>query len=121
MAKSGVLETIPCTVTKATELKKELEKLVKAILDEEDYRVEVTDEAMRVLSVLKELKFKKSLKMVDDTDVPEEFKCPISREIMGDPVVLATGQVETIKICPLYFIYAFGIFFSIFLLDLSVV
>lgn len=92
MAKSGVLETIPCTVTKATELKKELEKLVKAILDEEDYRVEVTDEAMRVLSVLKELKFKKSLKMVDDTVVPEEFKCPISREIMGDPVVLATGQ-----------------------------
>ncbi|XP_061987688.1 U-box domain-containing protein 9-like isoform X2 [Populus nigra] len=92
MAKSGVLETIPCTVTKATELKKELEKLVKAILDEEDYRVEATDEAMRVLSVLKELKFKKSLKMVDDTVVPEEFKCPISREIMGDPVVLATGQ-----------------------------
>eukprot|EP00258_Populus_trichocarpa_P030641 XP_024446660.1 U-box domain-containing protein 9 isoform X2 [Populus trichocarpa] len=92
MAKSGVLETIPCTVTKATELKKELEKLVKAILDEEDYRVEVTDEAMRVLSVLKELKFKKSLKIVDDTVLPEEFKCPISREIMGDPVVLATGQ-----------------------------
>ncbi|KAL9344624.1 hypothetical protein Peur_062299 [Populus x canadensis] len=92
MAKSGVLETIPCAVTKATELKKELEKLVKAILDEEDYRVEATDEAMRVLSVLKELKFKKSLKMVDDTVVPEEFKCPISREIMGDPVVLATGQ-----------------------------
>jgi hypothetical protein len=114
MAKSGVLETIPCAVTKATELKKELEKLVKAILDEEDYRVEATDEAMRVLSVLKELKFKKSLKMVDDTVVPEEFKCPISREIMGDPVVLATGQVETIKICLLYFIYAFGIFFLYF-------
>jgi hypothetical protein len=114
MAKSGVLETIPCTVTKVTELKKELEKLVKAILDEEDYRVEVTDEAMRVLSVLKKLKFKKSLKMVDDTVVPEEFKCPISREIMGDPVVLATGQVETIKICPLYFMYAFGIFFLYF-------
>ncbi|KAJ6291958.1 hypothetical protein OIU76_023950 [Salix suchowensis] len=92
MAKTGVLETIPCAVTKAAELKKELEKLVKAILGEEDYRVEVTDEAMRVLSGLKELKFKKSLKMVDDTVVPEEFKCPISREIMGDPVVLATGQ-----------------------------
>ncbi|CAK7341299.1 unnamed protein product [Dovyalis caffra] len=92
MAKTGVLETIPCTVTKATELKSELEKLVKAILAEEDYRVEVTDEAMKILSVLKELKFKKSLKVADNKVVPEEFRCPISREIMGDPVVLATGQ-----------------------------
>jgi hypothetical protein len=25
---------------------------------------------------------------------PEEFKCPLSKELMRDPVVLATGQVS---------------------------
>ncbi|KAL9379278.1 hypothetical protein Peur_027760 [Populus x canadensis] len=92
MAESGVLETMQRTMTKETELKKELEKLVKTILVEEDYRVEVTDEAMRILSVLKELKFEKSSKVVDNTVIPEEFICPISKKIMNDPVVLATGQ-----------------------------
>ncbi|KAH8491235.1 hypothetical protein H0E87_023399 [Populus deltoides] len=93
MAEAGVLETMPRTMTKETELKKELEKLVKTILVEEDYRVEVTDEAMRILSVLKELKFKKSSKVVDNTVIPAEFICPISKKIMNDPVVLATGQI----------------------------
>ncbi|KAG6751849.1 hypothetical protein POTOM_044059 [Populus tomentosa] len=92
MAEAGVLETMPRTMTKETELKKELEKLVKTILVEEDYREEVTDEATRILSVLKELKFKKSSKVVDNTVIPEEFICPISKKIMNDPVVLATGQ-----------------------------
>ncbi|KAG6750724.1 hypothetical protein POTOM_045233 [Populus tomentosa] len=92
MAEAGVLETVPRTMTKETELKKELEKLVETILVEEDYRVEVTDEATRILSVLKELKFKKSSKVVDNTVIPEEFICPISKKIMNDPVVLATGQ-----------------------------
>ncbi|KAJ6877251.1 hypothetical protein NC651_030092 [Populus alba x Populus x berolinensis] len=92
MAEAGVLETMPRTMTKETELKKELEKLVETILVEEDYREEVTDEATRILSVLKELKFKKSSKVVDNTVIPEEFICPISKKIMNDPVVLATGQ-----------------------------
>lgn len=99
MAKTGVLETIPSAVTKATELKKELERLVKAILDDDDYKVEIIDEVMRILSALKELKFNtssKSLMLVDDTVVPEEFKCPISRKLMADPVVLATGQVRAL-------------------------
>ncbi|KAL9379276.1 hypothetical protein Peur_027758 [Populus x canadensis] len=86
------LKVVEVTMTKETELKKELEKLVKTILVEEDYRVEVTDEAMRILSVLKELKFEKFSKVVDNTVIPEEFICPISKKIMNDPVVLATGQ-----------------------------
>jgi hypothetical protein len=90
-------KVVEVTMTKETELKKELEKLVKTILVEEDYRVEVTDEAMRILSVLKELKFKKSSKVVDNTVIPEEFICPISKKIMNDPVVLATGQVRPRK------------------------
>ncbi|KAG5232752.1 U-box domain-containing protein [Salix suchowensis] len=93
MAEAGILETIPRTImTKETELRKELEKLVKTILVEEDCTVEAIDEAMRILRVLKELKIKKSLKVVDDTAIPEEFRCPISTKIMSDPVVLATGQ-----------------------------
>ncbi|KAJ0080171.1 hypothetical protein Patl1_23032 [Pistacia atlantica] len=75
------------------ELKKELQRLVKTILDEDDYGMHVTDEALRVLSCLKEFNLKKSHSLsVDCLDVPEVFRCPISGEIMADPVVLANGQ-----------------------------
>lgn len=79
---------------KATELKKELQRLVKAIVDEDDYRVETANEAIRTLGSLKDLKSNKSLSLgLDDgLAVPEEFRCPISRGLMMDPVVLATGQ-----------------------------
>ncbi|KAM1116455.1 hypothetical protein TB2_006858 [Malus domestica] len=50
----------------------ELERLVKAMVDEDDYRVKTADEAIRALSSLKNLKSK--------------------RELMADPVVLATGE-----------------------------
>ncbi|KAM2571767.1 hypothetical protein TB1_006449 [Malus domestica] len=50
----------------------ELEKLVKAMVDEDDYRVKTADEAIRALSYLKNLKSKK--------------------ELMANPVVLATGE-----------------------------
>lgn len=103
MAKTGgVLEVVPTTsVPNSAELKKELQRLVNAILDEEDFSLEITDEAIRLLTALKELKFEKSsdsLKLVDDTVLPDEFKCPISRKLMADPVVLATGQVRD-RIC----------------------
>ncbi|XP_044498332.1 U-box domain-containing protein 9-like [Mangifera indica] len=79
---------------KVFELKKELQRLVKTILDEDDYGMQATDEALRVLSCLKELRLKKSHSFgVDDClNVPEMFKCPISGEIMADAVVLANGQ-----------------------------
>lgn len=106
MARAGVLEETETetesdsfmVAAKAMEIKKQLERLVKAIVDEDDYRVETADEAIRALSSLKGLKLKKSLSFKLDghgnlLDVPEDFRCPISGELMKDPVVLATGQV----------------------------
>ncbi|KAJ4825369.1 U-box domain-containing protein 9 [Turnera subulata] len=34
-----------------------------------------------------------SLKLREMVSCQEEFKCPLSNELMRDPVVLATGQV----------------------------
>ncbi|KAL7201346.1 hypothetical protein ACSBR1_033109 [Camellia fascicularis] len=96
----------------ATELKKELERQIKPIIDEDDYETKPTDEAIRILSSLKELEVKEiemtneAIRFISSSKelkckvpasymaVPEKFKCPISREIMGDPVVLVTGQVR---------------------------
>ena len=90
MARTGVSEETDKEA--AMEIKKQLRKLVKYIVEEEDYRVETAEEAMRALSSLKNLKSsKKSLSF--KLDVPQEFRCPISGELMIDPVVLATGQV----------------------------
>ncbi|KAL6146879.1 hypothetical protein ACLB2K_057556 [Fragaria x ananassa] len=89
MARTGVSEETDKEA--AMEIKKQLRKLVKDIVEEEDYRVETAEEAMRALSSLKNLKSsKKSLSF--KLDVPQEFRCPISGELMIDPVVLATGQ-----------------------------
>lgn len=103
MTKSGVLETAP---TAAAELKKELHRAVKAILDD-DVGLEDIDSAQQMLCALKELKLRKSaaavsLKLgnhhlnhevtVGAGAVPEEFKCPLSKELMRDPVIIATGQ-----------------------------
>ncbi|KAL6576780.1 hypothetical protein OROMI_011056 [Orobanche minor] len=104
MAKSGVLEEDPTMVAKSMELKKELQNLVKAIADDEDFNLEAIDRAQRTLYALKELRLKKnsvSFKIHNDPHdgheiasglVPEEFKCPISKELMRDPVIIASGQ-----------------------------
>ncbi|XP_073039283.1 U-box domain-containing protein 9-like isoform X1 [Primulina eburnea] len=98
MAKSGVVERDPTTVAKAMELKKELQKLVKAIVDEDDVNLEAIDRAHQMLCDLKELKLKKSVflklhyQRFDHGAVPEEFKCRLSKELMRDPVIIATGQ-----------------------------
>ncbi|KAF9688435.1 hypothetical protein SADUNF_Sadunf02G0196900 [Salix dunnii] len=95
MAKTGVFESDPMVMTKATELKKELQRLVRNIVDDEDYRTETIDQARETLFALKELKMKRrslSLKLRETVLCPEEFKCPLSKELMRDPVVLATGQ-----------------------------
>ncbi|XVF06501.1 hypothetical protein REPUB_Repub06bG0053800 [Reevesia pubescens] len=76
-----------------TELKKELQRVVKMILEEDNYGIEITIEALRILSCLAELKLKKPVCLgMEDTVLPEKFKCPLSGEIMGDPVVLCSGQ-----------------------------
>ncbi|XP_022848956.1 U-box domain-containing protein 9 [Olea europaea var. sylvestris] len=101
MAKSGVLEGGPGLVAKTMELKRELHKLVKVIVDDEDVNLEAIDKAQQMLSALKELKMNKypslyfhnnSRREVVSGAVPEEFKCPLSKELMRDPVIVATGQ-----------------------------
>ncbi|KAH9770908.1 hypothetical protein WN944_019497 [Citrus x changshan-huyou] len=95
MAKTGVFDSDPTVMAKATELKKELQKLVRLIVDDVDYRTETIDQARDTLCALKELKTKKrslSLKLHETVSCPEEFKCPLSKELMRDPVILASGQ-----------------------------
>ncbi|PSR94959.1 U-box domain-containing protein [Actinidia chinensis var. chinensis] len=93
MAKTGVFEG---DAAKATELKKELQRLVRAIVEDEDcdFSVEAVDRATQTLFALKELKKKRpvSLKLTESSSCPEEFRCPISNVLMKDPVIVATGQ-----------------------------
>ncbi|XP_058093486.1 U-box domain-containing protein 9 [Magnolia sinica] len=106
MAKSGSSERVdPSSVAKATELKRELQRLVKSIAEEEDVQIEAFDQAAHVLSALKDLKFSRSQpslpkfhrsqrslsKNSDSDSVPEHFRCPISTQIMKDPVILSSG------------------------------
>ncbi|XP_065853152.1 U-box domain-containing protein 9-like [Euphorbia lathyris] len=85
--------TLPPTVK---ELKKELHRLVTAILDEEDCSLEFLDEAVKILNAFMQFKLGdsfNSLKLVEDVNVvPNDFKCPISGELMSDPVVISSGQ-----------------------------
>ncbi|CAK9137740.1 unnamed protein product [Ilex paraguariensis] len=83
-------------VAKATtELKRELQRLVNAIVDDDDYSEETTDQAMMTLYSRKKLIWKRSLSLslkLDSSNFPDEFKCPLSKALMKDPVILATGQ-----------------------------
>ncbi|KAL2486289.1 U-box domain-containing protein 9 [Abeliophyllum distichum] len=94
MTKSCVFEGDPGMVANATELKKELQKTVKAIVDEDDINLDAVDRTQQILYALRELKLKQpiSLKLANTGAVPEEFKCPISKELMRDPVIISTGQ-----------------------------
>ncbi|KAI8567090.1 hypothetical protein RHMOL_Rhmol02G0094300 [Rhododendron molle] len=60
------------------------ETLVELLKKERE--IETTEEAIRIVSSPRELKIKES--------APKGFKCPMSAEIMGDPVVVASGQVR---------------------------
>ncbi|KAG7946497.1 hypothetical protein I3843_14G042200 [Carya illinoinensis] len=96
MAKTGVFESDPSVMAKATELKKELQRLVREIVDAEDYSNETIDRAKEKLCALKELKLtgkrSPSLKLLETLACPDEFRCPLSKELMADPVIVATGQ-----------------------------
>ena len=100
MAKPGVLDSDPGVLVKkkAIELKKELQRLVKSIVDDEDCSTETIDQAKESLFFLKELKLRKrpsmSLKLHEAVTCPDEFKCPLSGELMRDPVIVASGQVS---------------------------
>ncbi|KAL6313062.1 hypothetical protein AAG906_012853 [Vitis piasezkii] len=96
MAKFGVLETDPSMAAKATEeLKKELQRLVSRIVDEDESCADTTDKALKILFALRDFKFKGSLDFgveMENPALPQEFRCPISKQLMRDPVVVATGQ-----------------------------
>ncbi|XP_057964050.1 U-box domain-containing protein 9 [Malania oleifera] len=96
MAKSGVLETGPtaAAAAKATELKKELLRVVMEIVEDDECGIGKIDEARETLRALKDLKLKRtpSLKLEESLAFPEAFRCPLSKELMRDPVILATGQ-----------------------------
>ncbi|WRX22865.1 hypothetical protein QQP08_015352 [Theobroma cacao] len=78
-------------VWEETELKKELQRVVKTILEEDDIGL-TTIEATRLLCNLAELKLKQTVGLrLDDKVLLEKFKRPLSDEIMGDPVVLGSG------------------------------
>ncbi|KAK2638090.1 hypothetical protein Ddye_025885 [Dipteronia dyeriana] len=81
------------TNKQAVELKKEFQTLMNSIIDGDDYAIHDTNQAMRVLSSITRLKTVKYIPYgVYVRDVPQEFKCPLSGEIMGDPVVLDSCQ-----------------------------
>jgi hypothetical protein len=102
MANGGGSEGDPTAAAKAVELRRELQKLLRTIVDDDDVNVEAIDKAQQMLCALKELKLKKSVSLkvrshhcngeMAAATVPEEFKCPLSKELMGDPVIIATGQ-----------------------------
>ncbi|KAL4362123.1 hypothetical protein GQ457_04G026170 [Hibiscus cannabinus] len=96
MAKTGVLSSDPTARARAAELKKELQRLVKTIVDDEDYSLHTIDQAKDALSALRAVKFNKrstsSLKLYEPLSCPDEFICPLSEKLMGDPVILASGQ-----------------------------
>ncbi|KAH0679470.1 hypothetical protein KY284_020555 [Solanum tuberosum] len=68
----------------ADELKRELQRRVNCIVEDADYSIEDTDEAMHYLSALKDLKLRAT--------PPPEYLCPLSHQLMKDPVVLASGR-----------------------------
>ncbi|MFS7954012.1 putative U box domain, armadillo-like helical, Zinc finger, RING/FYVE/PHD-type [Helianthus anomalus] len=95
MAKSGVYEADP-TLKSTAELKKELQRIVKAIVEDDD-EIELIDKANNTLQALKDTRRQRSssVRKVSEsstTSCPLEFRCPISKELMRDPVILSTGQ-----------------------------
>lgn len=96
-------------------LKRELRKLVDLVVDEDDYSIEILDEIARSATAIKELTSNHNItqknchsitqknchnitqkncasEKKDVVAVPEYFCCPISSELMADPVLLVTGQ-----------------------------
>jgi hypothetical protein len=99
------------------ELKERLWKLVKTIVDsDDDYSLQTTDDAIAALSSLRDFKInnnkngttkttKSFSDKLDHFAPPPHFRCPISSQLMIDPVILSTGQVPLFPILFLFFIY----------------
>ncbi|XP_074320867.1 U-box domain-containing protein 9-like [Silene latifolia] len=89
----------------AVELKEELQRLVMEVIgghqedndgNKVDHGVGNINKAIKALTELKQLhlgeKKRQLSSLYDHLDVPVEYRCPISKEMMRDPVVLSTGQ-----------------------------
>ncbi|CAM8985169.1 unnamed protein product [Rhodiola kirilowii] len=93
MAKTGVYEADP-----AARLNKELRRLVEAIVsgdhgeDDDGSLLDAIDKARDVLCAIRDLRTRSSSEMDVRGSVPEEFICPLSKEMMKDPVVVSTGK-----------------------------
>ncbi|RID79832.1 hypothetical protein BRARA_A02538 [Brassica rapa] len=78
------------TVKYAHSLRDELRKVSTVILDEKNHgravEIEAIEEAIRILNCLDQIRSSLC------SSAPEEFLCPLSKEIMRDPVVLTCGQ-----------------------------
>ncbi|CAO2836615.1 unnamed protein product [Amaranthus hypochondriacus] len=99
MGKSETNVVADCEIVKNTrEIKKELKELILEIVEDnlnEEVILDTIDRTIQTLISLKELKINKKTKhssKIHVLNVPEEFRCPISKEIMKDPVILSTGQ-----------------------------
>ncbi|ESQ49297.1 hypothetical protein EUTSA_v10020790mg [Eutrema salsugineum] len=97
MAKTSVFDSDPTAIAKAKELKREMKKLLRNIEEDDDFGVQTIDQLQEALSAFKQATMRKmakssSLEMLETVSCPEEFRCPLSNDLMRDPVVLASGQ-----------------------------
>ncbi|KAL0900647.1 hypothetical protein Bca101_084608 [Brassica carinata] len=96
MAKTDVFDSDPTAIAKAKELKREMRKLLSE--EEDGLSVQTIDQLQEALSSFKQATMRKmmakssSLEMLETVSCPDEFRCPLSNELMRDPVVLASGQ-----------------------------
>ncbi|KAH0850349.1 hypothetical protein HID58_095615 [Brassica napus] len=97
MAKTEFFDSDPTVIAKTKELKREIKKLLRTIEEDDDLSVQTINQLQETLSDFKRATIKKmakssSLEMLETVSCPEEFRCPLSNELMRDPVVLASGQ-----------------------------
>ncbi|XP_013630627.1 PREDICTED: U-box domain-containing protein 9-like [Brassica oleracea var. oleracea] len=99
MAKTGFFDSDPTAIAKAKELKLEMKKLLSNIEEEDGLSVQTIDQLQEALSAfrqattMRKMEKSSSLEMLETAvSFPDEFRCPLSNELMRDPVVLASGQ-----------------------------
>ncbi|CAN6809684.1 unnamed protein product [Brassica oleracea] len=99
MAKTGFFDSDPTAIAKAKELKLEMKKLLSNVEEEDGLSVQTIDQlqealtAFRQATAMRKMAKSSSLEMLETAvSCPDEFRCPLSNELMRDPVVLASGQ-----------------------------
>lgn len=103
MAKSEDAGETP-TPMELKKLKKAREKLIKLILNELDYALQELDKAPSILfkkknaraieTIEEAIRIVSFLRGLKEFKCPKEFKCLMSREIICDPVVVASVHVR---------------------------